>query len=251
MRTKVSTEGALRAQRSVERARYARNESYRECATRPASRVTSARRATQGYFCRPVHAMPSEAGRTFLVGGCMMCSNSGPLRPALGCNASCPGVSMESHKFLTRPSRHRRLYRPRPGRLATLISTPGHLKLELITKVKEEVLQLIKDPDDDIVPKGASGPREVHLNDTDYPSTRPIRMALCFGDSLAYYPGCPRAGCPRVETTTCRHITPTMYEMSTTAAPPPNHVCRQLHHLLVPPTPSLCSHAPPPQLREA
>ena len=126
-----------------------------------------------------------------------------------GCNASCPGVSVESHKFLTRPSRHRRLYRPRPGRLATLISTPGHLKPELTTKVKEEVLQLIKDPDDDIVPEGGSGPREVHLNDTDYPSTRRIRMGLCFGDSLAYYPGCPR-----VETTTCRHITPTMYEMS-------------------------------------
>eukprot|EP00966_Prymnesium_polylepis_P164699 3807643-Prymnesium_polylepis.1 len=37
-RTEVGREGALRAQRSVDGARYARNESYRECATRPASR---------------------------------------------------------------------------------------------------------------------------------------------------------------------------------------------------------------------
>ena len=48
---------------------------------------------------------------------------------------------------------------------------------------------------------------QVHLNATDYKSTRRVRMGVCHNGRLPFY-----SGVGRPETLTCRHVTPAVYE---------------------------------------
>ena len=72
---------------------------------------------------------------------------------------------------------------------------------------------------------------QVHLKDTQYPSTRRVRMGLCHGGMLPYYPVVGRA-----ETATMRHATPTLYEAAVA-------VWRAFWHDLPP-----CAQDTPPDL---
>ena len=78
------------------------------------------------------------------------------------CGCACGGVSALSLWRATRPRTRPsvRTYRPSPE-LGTLVLPPGGLDGELLERLRAEVLELIRAPDDDIVLKGGCGPEEV------------------------------------------------------------------------------------------
>ena len=78
------------------------------------------------------------------------------------CSCPCSGVAAASLERAARPRTRPPVnsYRPTP-KLDMLVLPPNALPADLLERVKLEVKQLIKTPDDDIVPEHGCGPGEV------------------------------------------------------------------------------------------
>ena len=137
------------------------------------------------------------------------------------CACGVDGVAELSRYSASRPRNGPRTAFKPLQHLESLILPASTLPAAILQQVVEDLPRVR--PDDDVVRQGGCGPYSVHLNDSDYRSTRRTRMATCnHGKLKSYHSGTVKPG-----TESMQHIPPLYWRLNL-------HVWRAWWHHLPP-----------------